>query len=485
MYTLSLCACLFLVLCTLVKPYTFQDVSAPDNGITFEPTVSSGFPLVMRMVNGSSFDTTPGTYACTIGTPPNNVYLPATVWSNDPSVLQCSYISLRWGSSMSVALYGGANYSVLLASWPSALNAVGVQPTNQYTAITLNTQVSIVNESLNLIYTITPISCSPKPCFPGLSTSVWYVCAWEIYTVVDPFTPLIPENGITNFTVTSPTTGFCPTPAFVSFLSQVDVPFSVHVNLIAYDGSFDSSTCDSVGTCNRQWTFWENIVGSYSPTAFPCIENSDVINITVTSATGGPFQTQMSLSGNALDYSGSTPPVTFSPSLTSATLSYSCNNDGQGDNSTVTMQITAFEANTLATTYTLFTGNFTQVNVIVNSLNPTSGPPGTVVTVYGTFWPLYPHICVFGGTQVNANTISSTQLTCAAPSSSDGSGNFYVLENGEQTAESSSLQFTITQAPSTSPTSTSPTSTSQSSITSYSVSVCLGLSLFLLMALVF
>jgi len=390
--------------------------------------LSSGFPLVFQMANGSDFDTTPGYYTCAMtpsGTGDQVVSQPAGVWSNNHAILQSSHFVILT-DSMDVYLWGnGTDYPVLIALWAGECNAsVQGSDLGPDTEIDISAQVSTTSRSINVTMNIT---CSFN-CNFQLNSSVWYVCAWNVYYGNVGVFFFYPEAAVTNFTVTSGTTGWCPTPVFTTV--PIDVPFDAEIDIVAFDGSFDTSICSSEATCDTQWTFWNVVASSWGPMVFPCITNNLPYDFTLTATV--PFQSQMTLSKNVLNYDN-TPTAynaSFSADQKTLTLTSICINDGLGDITTVSLVVSAYEETTLDTYFDLLVVSLTQVNIFVDSVTPNSGPPSTPVRVNGTFWPAHKHECTFGGTVVTATNVTSSQLTCAAPTSSDESNSFTVIENG-------------------------------------------------------
>lgn len=204
--------------------------SASSAGIVFSPTLSSsvGFPIVMHYTNGT-FSTTPGTYYCYIRESGGcmtyqlsgneallmvfffslqlllaGIYLPATVWASDPTVLQCASFGKMFPTSgIDVGLFqnnGGTLTQIALwtAAYDNSADA-STTVTNRYSEVVMSPLFFNFSTSVPVSMTITPLTA-----FPGLSPSIWYVCVWNVYNLAGETQPgnyFIPENGITNFTV--------------------------------------------------------------------------------------------------------------------------------------------------------------------------------------------------------------------------------------------------------------------------------------------
>jgi len=268
-----LIAIAILVICSLcvsqVGAYT-RTISAAVNGLTFEPTYTTNFPFSIRNTSGHAFSLEQNYYGCayTAGGDPYFPYA-AGVSASYPSVIRCGYENVLDGAGCDMDVYLFANYAnafeasdmsllTTLAYWPGALNPstnnnnCAPQPSTQYSAINKDLEESLVNVSRTIHWTITSRTDGVGSLLDG---SMWYVCAWYLYTASNT-NLLYPEPGWTNFTVTSPTSGYCNSPIFTN-LTLASVPIGVnHLIIIAYDGSWDTYRCDSVAdTCDETWNF--------------------------------------------------------------------------------------------------------------------------------------------------------------------------------------------------------------------------------------
>jgi len=265
-----------------VDAYT-RAISSAVNGLTFEPTFTSTFPFSIRNVSGAPFSLVQNYYGCayTMG---DEAYFPyaAGVSASDPTVIRCGYEVVETGCDMDVYLFGNYQQSfelgditvlVTLAYWPGALNPstsdpCSPQPSNDYDAITKDIDQSLVNVSSTVHFTISP-STDGDTVGGLLDNTMWYVCAWWIYTATNQ-NLVYPEPGWTNFTVTSTTTGYCNSPTF-SNLTLAKVPIAVnYLDIVAYDGSWDTYDCNSVAnTCEQNWKFEYTLVSEEPPPGAP------------------------------------------------------------------------------------------------------------------------------------------------------------------------------------------------------------------------
>jgi len=270
---------LVLIVCVCGTHAYTRMISAPDpiNGITFEPTYTSTFPFSMRYASGAPFSLVPNYYGCAY-TESGGAYAiyGAGVSASDPTVIRCGYEVILLGCDMDVYLFGNYSASVdasnmntliMLASWlgglnpstgPTARSPCSPQPTNNYYGVTQSQWQSLATQSVQVQFTRQQLSSSSGTVGSSVwDPNMWYVCAWYIYTAVNLDVGLLiyPEPGWTNFTVTSGTSGYCSSPV-ITQVSNGNLPLVVnHVDVVAYDGSFDTWNCDSVGTCNQCFEF--------------------------------------------------------------------------------------------------------------------------------------------------------------------------------------------------------------------------------------
>jgi len=275
-------------------------------------------------------------------------------------------------------------------------------------------------------WSIIPIVQVPASNTYAWDPTIWYVCAYSLYTGAGT-TFFYPENGVTNFTVTSGTTGYCAIPNFTTV--PVDLPWDIGVGppgnaipgivLVAYDGSFSSYPCNSVGNCNQGFTWWKVAATTISPAVVPCIDQE--VKTTTLSSTGLPFQTKTSKTITNVNYLATPLTIVFSTPNT-IQITFYCFNDGNGGNTTTDILVSG-------NGITLWSGSVLKRSIFINTVTPASGTAGTVVTITGTFDTTFSYTCVFGNSGLSPANFSGQSLKCNAPASSttDGSGSFAVM----------------------------------------------------------
>jgi len=267
-------------------------------GLQFFPTVSPLFPPQV-VSTGSAFNTTPGTYFCCYRC---NTGMCQNVWSGTPAeVISANHNQMQCAQTFAIgtimlppAFDFGVAYDVactqMVANWTAAYNPNGVG-TALSPGLISTSQWFIQPYQSQITYSLTmaPGSCSPQPaCNYQFSASTWYICSWNIYNgAANPVVPWTPhESGITNFTVTSATTGTCAFPGYQNLPSTQQVPFQLNFQIIGLDGF--AAAASSTPNLNQAttWTFWNNVaLASVSPTTISCSEGALVnINVQLTAA---------------------------------------------------------------------------------------------------------------------------------------------------------------------------------------------------------
>jgi len=262
-----------------------RTISTAMNGYTFEPTVTTNFPFTIRNANGAPFTNTSSNYYGCAYTNSGDPYFPypAMIDPLDPSVLRCAYERIQNGCDMDVYLFGNylasfeagnENLLVQLAYWQSELNPspnCPPQPTNRYTSWIPDSSGAVWNVSKKVEVTIGLGSGTVG--ITQLDTTMWYVCAWYVYTAANSI-EYDPPLAWTNFTATSGSTGYCYTPVFKNV-----VPFQLpiiinHFLIVAYDGSWDTYECQTVtDSCYNSYGFYEFAQNIPPPpsAAGPCV----------------------------------------------------------------------------------------------------------------------------------------------------------------------------------------------------------------------
>jgi len=314
----------------------------------------------------------------------------------------------------------------ILASWTQEFDNT-VTPTNlNYGKVSISETVLTLS-AMQMNVSFAPSTCSPSPlCQFQLSNTIWYVCSWLLYGTYDSVSPpFVPEAGVTNFTVTSGSSGYCSSPNF-TYVPR-DVPFQAWVSVVAVDGSFDTSV-STVSIADALY-FWPFIASSWTHD-FACYVLTDHRNITIKFPRQIPLA--LSPSGTSLTYNANNYNFWTDATATIFTISIDCSNNALGGVTTWSGIGSPLQLYALAgvAQYVLWTEDLIVYQVCYGPIAPTSGSAGTVVTVSGTFWPGAPNYCVFGGTSVTATFVNDSAISCAAPATTDGSGSFKVTQSG-------------------------------------------------------
>jgi len=346
-------------------------VSSTQNGIFFTPTQTYFFPQIIVNVTGP-FITTPGYYGCSLYDNDGiQSAVPAMVWPNAPNMMTCALTEYLRGDTLDFYVFGNMNptgnsFDWLLAGlgtttqqlafWPAGWSYI--QASNQYTSFSSNVSVVQPNLSRTIGFTLTPSTGGTGYTF-DTTGATWYVCSFQIYPLAAASDDVThPEVGVVNFTVTSPTTGYCKSPTFTHWPNDLPLPLG-EVFVSAFDGSFDSGLCDSItggaDACPLPFTYWQTVAASYSPTTVTC-KNSELVNITLFATPGQVFQTRTTLSNDLLSWNFGESSLGLSQNLSQDTFQYVCGNAGGFGNVPTCVNVVDVQVSntaTLAATYSI------------------------------------------------------------------------------------------------------------------------------------
>ena len=174
----------------------------------------------------------------------------------------------------------------------------------------------------------------------------------------------------------------------------------------------------------------------------PPPSTSSVYIQTLSSTSGAPGTTINAYGSgftpsNAVVLGGSL--VSYVPSYNGATLSFTVPNLAPG---TYTLYIQNSNGSSNPISFAVTNTTYNYGSPYIQSLSPTSGPAGTVVTVYGSGFT-FSNTLLFNGSVLPVNSINGTTLSFTVPNLSAGTYSLYV-QNSNGT--SNQLSFSITSS---------------------------------------